>query len=219
MTEKQKFPTYKDHLNKTFLEELNYKIWSTKGARFLASRRLLLRNDWSNKAIAFLSAYLIILGLLSVYQISLANEDVVNPNILAFGSTAISILVLLYSQLEASQDYKMRAHHFHDCSLKLAPLYNEARIFKTLKIASDVEKEAFALKLANQYQEVLSHYENHSDIDYLMFRASEAYYFHFDRCKVYRIKVSYYFQTLFIYHSIIALPILVMIILVMRNKL
>ncbi|GAA3769609.1 hypothetical protein GCM10022423_23830 [Flavobacterium ginsengiterrae] len=29
--------TYKDYLNKTFLEELNYKIWSTKGSRFNAS--------------------------------------------------------------------------------------------------------------------------------------------------------------------------------------
>jgi hypothetical protein len=32
--------TYKDYLDKTFLEELNYKIWSTKGSRFNASTRL-----------------------------------------------------------------------------------------------------------------------------------------------------------------------------------
>ena len=55
-----KFPKQLDHLNKTFLEELNYKMWVTKGARFNASKRLALRDNWSNKAMGFLSSYLII---------------------------------------------------------------------------------------------------------------------------------------------------------------
>lgn len=38
MEEPKKKKTYLDYLDKTFLEELNYKIWSTKGARFHANK-------------------------------------------------------------------------------------------------------------------------------------------------------------------------------------
>ncbi len=114
MSDKKLFPTIKDHLNKTLLEELNYKIWSTRGARFNASKRLLAKDNLSNRAIAFLTAYLIIFGLLSVYQIS--NRQLFNEKIIAFGSTTVSILLLTFSQMDAAQDYKMRAHMYHDCA-------------------------------------------------------------------------------------------------------
>ena len=41
---------YKDYLDKTFLEELNYKIWTTKGSRFNANKRLLRVSKLSNLA-------------------------------------------------------------------------------------------------------------------------------------------------------------------------
>jgi len=44
-------PNHKDHLNKTFLEELGYKLWVTKGARLTptsvcASGHLYLVAHW-----------------------------------------------------------------------------------------------------------------------------------------------------------------------------
>lgn len=39
----------KKYLEKSFLEELNYKIWSTKGARFEADKRLTIISKMSNE--------------------------------------------------------------------------------------------------------------------------------------------------------------------------
>src|SRR5258706_12009614 len=98
--EENKWPNHKDHLNKTFLEELGHRLWNTKGIRFAASERLLTKNDLSNKAIGFLSAYLIIFGLLSVYQI--AGSKILDANVIAFSSTTLSILLLVFTQMEAA---------------------------------------------------------------------------------------------------------------------
>ena len=61
--------TYKDYLEKTFIEELNYKIWSTKGSRFTASTRLTQASRLSNLSINLLSVYLTAVALLGVYNI------------------------------------------------------------------------------------------------------------------------------------------------------
>jgi len=62
---KNKKPPY---LQKDFGVELNYKMWSTKGARFSASHRNRILNSLSSKTIGYLSAYLIIINLVSVYD-------------------------------------------------------------------------------------------------------------------------------------------------------
>ena len=37
----------KDYLNKSFLEELSYKLWSTKGSRFEANKRFIKKSNIS----------------------------------------------------------------------------------------------------------------------------------------------------------------------------
>ncbi len=129
-TTTNQFTGPKQYLEKSFLEELNYKIWSTKASRFNADKRLKKKAMFSNISLAFLSAYLIIASLISVYNINSANSE----NIINYIITALSILVLVVSQFENAQDYKLNARIFHDCGLELSVLYNELRIFKTLKI-------------------------------------------------------------------------------------
>ncbi len=204
MSEKKQFPTIKDHLNKTLLEELNYKIWSTRGARFNASKRLLAKDNLSNRAIAFLTAYLIIFGLLSVYQIS--NTQIFNEKIIAFGSTTVSILLLTFSQMEAAQDYKMRAHKYHDCALRISELYIKLRSFKTLETHTELEKKDFSDKLGSKYQKVLENYTNHETIDYKMFMVQNNDYFRMNNFKVAVIYGQYYWQTKFLYHLLIVIP-------------
>lgn len=72
--------SYRDYLNKTFLEELNYKIWTTKGCRFNASSRLLKTAKLSNLAINMISVYLTITGLLTVYNL---NSNIIDNNLLS----------------------------------------------------------------------------------------------------------------------------------------
>jgi hypothetical protein len=208
-TDKPKWPNHKDHLNKTFLEELGRQLWSTKGARFKANKRLLTKDNLSNKAMGFLSAYLIIIGLLSVYNLT-GNLNV-SENLLAFGTTTLSILQLTFSQMEAAQDYKIRAVDFHQCALKLAALHGELRRFKTMQKSTDEEKLKFATDLDKRYQDILEHYPNHDHIDYESMLENNKDYFGISKWRVMTIQAKYYIYTKFLYHVLILFPPLIFI--------
>ncbi len=201
----------KEYLTKTFLEELNHKLWSTKGSRFKANKRLLITNNLSVKALSFFSAYLIIFGLLSVYQIN--NESLVNENIVAFGSTACAILLLVFSQIESTQDYKLRAREYHTCALKIANIYNELRILKTYPTKlSDDENLNFIKDLNRQYQELLEAYPNHENIDFKTFKLDNKEYYELSGWYCLYIHAEYYYKTRFWYHlAIVAPPLLFLI--------
>ncbi|WP_394675343.1 SLATT domain-containing protein [uncultured Chryseobacterium sp.] len=168
------FTGVKSYLEKSFLEELNYKIWSTKGARFEADKRLKIVSRTSNISLSILSAYLIIAGLISVYNLkSNLNFDFINYIV-----TALSIILLVLSLHENAQDYKLRANNFHNCSLELSTLYDRLRIFKTLTHEPTLEeKKDFAINLSNEYFLILSKYENHISIDYKNFQLNHKEYF------------------------------------------
>jgi|SRR5690606_10256631 len=168
------FTGSKQYLEKSFLEELNYKIWSTKGARFEADKRLTIISKMSNISLSILSAYLIIAGLISVYNLhSSIKLDLIN-----YVVTALSIILLVLSQYENSQNYNLRAKDFHNCGLELANLYNRLRTFKTMnEKTSEFEKRNFTISLSEEYQRILSKYENHLSIDYLNFKISHTEYF------------------------------------------
>ncbi len=123
--------SHKDYLEKTFLEELNYKIWSTKGSRFNANKRVVQVSKLSNLCNSMLSVYLIAIGLLSVYNIY--NEKLYSENLIAYSITCLSILLLVFGQIENAKEYSSKAKEYHNCGLELSSLYNELRIFKTLK--------------------------------------------------------------------------------------
>jgi len=178
MSEKEEsksiFSGSKQYLEKSFLEELNYKIWSTKGARFEADKRLSIISKMSNISLSILSAYLIIAGLISVYNLhSSIKLDLIN-----YVVTALSIILLVLSQYENSQNYNLRAKDFHNCGLELATLYNKLRMFKTMnESSSEYEKRNFVNSLSEEYQRILSKYENHLSIDYSNFKISHTEYF------------------------------------------
>lgn len=203
MEEKKK--TYLDYLDKTFLEELNYKIWSTKGARFHANERLLKISKLSNLCTSLLSVYLIAIGLLSVYNIY--GTSFLNENVIAYSVTCLSILLLVFTQIENAKEYGKKAKEYHDCSLKLSRIYNELRVFKTLKVnPTDKDRESFARQLAEKYENILDRNANHNPIDYDMFRSTKREYHKLTHWKVAWIKVRFYFATFFIYHLLIGLP-------------
>lgn len=212
----EKFPQFKDHLNKTFLEELSYKFWSTKGTRFKASKKLLTKSDLSNKAIGFLSAYLIIFGLLSVYKIT--GDLIIGESLIAFGSTTLSILLLAFSQMEAAQDYKLRARSFHECALKISTLYDELRIFKTLEQNVEEEKIQFCRLLSKKYQDILEQYPNHDDIDYQIFQTGHQEYFQISRWKAFWTKLVYYRRVKLLYHLLIFAPPAIIFFIIYLNS-
>ncbi|CAC9975375.1 hypothetical protein FLAPXU55_03088 [Flavobacterium panici] len=200
----------KAYLEKSFLEELSYKIWSTKGTRFRASIRLTTISKMSNISISILSAYLIIAGLLAVYNIE--NDDN-NLKYINYYVTALSILQLVIAQFENSQDYKLKAKNFHDCSLELSKLYNKLRTFKTLNsTASEYSVLSFCQKLSEEYQEILNRYENHDDIDYDNFKVEKFDHFsELTKKDVKNIKYRYLWICYGAYSLIIIIPPLIIL--------
>lgn len=152
-----------DYLSKSFLEELNYKMWSTKGARFNCDKRLRVKGNASNVSLSIISAYLIIASLITVFNLQFG----ISQEVLNFTITGLSILVLVFTQFENAQKYDLIAKTHHDNGLKISELYNELRIFKTLvNDASDDDILSFSKDIVNRYESVLSTSGNHSRIDY-----------------------------------------------------
>lgn len=202
---------YLDYLDKTFLEELNYKVWSTKGSRFNASTRLTKIARWSNFSLTMLSVYLASVGLLSVYNINVST-DKLDENLIAYSITCLSILTLVLGQIENAKDYTMKAKEFHNCGLELSKIYNDLRIYKTLtENQTIVEKEKFAKKISDEYQRILEKHDNHQQIDNDKFKTTKAKYHEMNSWDVFVINIRYYIRTIFIYHLLIFLPPIIII--------
>ena len=212
----EKKKSHKDYLDKTFIEELNYKIWSTKGSRFNANKRLLKIADLSNLCTSMLSVYLIAVGLLSVYNIYSAEN--IDENLIAYSITCLSILLLVFGQIENAKDFSTKAKQFHNCGLELSSLYNDLRIFKTLTDKPNLkEKREFAEKISGKYERILERHENHHPIDHNMFKATKAEYHELNDWSVFKIKADYYLKTSLIYHVLIVLPPIIIIGLLIKN--
>ncbi|WP_062056482.1 SLATT domain-containing protein [Sediminicola sp. YIK13] len=213
----EKEKSYKDYLDKTFLEELNYKIWSTKGSRFNANKRLLKVADLSNLCLSMLSVYLIAVGLLSVYNIY--STDAIDENLIAYSITCLSIILLVFGQIENAKDFSTKAKQFHTCGLELSKIYNDLRIFKTLNEKPKLsDKKEFAETLSDKYERILERHENHQPIDHNMFRASKADYHELSKIGVFKIKTDYYIKTRLIYHVLIILPPIIIIGLLIKTN-
>lgn len=203
MDEKLGTTSGQQYLDKDFSTELNFNFWTTKGARFIASHRLKTINKLSLYSIGFLSTYLIILGLLSFFENG--NKLLFTTNYLPIISISISILILIFSQLEGSNNYRLRAEKFHDCALEIGNLYNKLRCLKT----STLEKEYINKQSENlsfEYNDILKKYENHKYIDYLMFQTTKKDYFKLKKIDIINIKLRYYLSTQFLYHTLIIIP-------------
>lgn len=208
--------SYRDYLNKTFLEELNYKIWTTKGSRFNASSRLERIGKLSNLTMNMISVYLTIAGLLSVYNI---NSNIIDDNLLAYLITSLSILALVFGQIESSKDYSLKSKAFHSCGLELSDIYNKLRIFKTMEEnPSSTRKTEFTQEISDLYQNVLSKYDNHSPIDNKIFKTKTAKYHELNFIKIFLYQSEYYFRSYFLYHFLIVCPAILLAILIIYRQ-
>lgn len=210
-----------DYLGKSFLEELNYKMWSTKGSRFNCDKRLRTKGNASNVSLAIISAYLIIASLITVFNLAIG----VNQEVLNFTITGLSILVLVFTQFENAQKYDLEAKMHHDSGLKISELYNELRIFKTLqKAPSDNDVLNFAKDIVGRYENVLSTSGNHSRIDYDRFLMTNIEYMkrtNPDKVKHLNkniIRIQYYWNVYGWYFLLIILPPAIFILLIIFTQ-
>jgi hypothetical protein len=209
-TENLKFPKHLDHLNKTFLEELNYKLWVTKGARFKADERLTKKDELSSISISFLTAYLIIFGLIGVYQSTTA--PFIATNIINFGTTAGSILILIFSQLESAKCYKLEAHKYLVCALEISALYDQIRMRKTLINENKNSDYEFCKDIDSKYNYLLNKYPNHKSVDYEMFMLEKCNFFPVSNFQKIWLPIKHYVKTSALYYGLIVIPPIYLII-------
>ena len=212
---------YRDYLNKTFLEELNYKIWTTKGCRFNASTQLVKTGKLSDLAINMISVYLTFAGLLTVYNINsnILYDNILDDNLLVYLITSISILALIFGQIECAKDYTLKTKEFHNCRLELSEIYNKLRIFKTLEENPTPERKTqFTEQISNSYQKVLEKYDNHLPVDNKVFKTKTANYHKLNFLKIIRYSLEHYFHSCLLYYFLIISPaIIIAILLIYRN--
>ncbi|WP_411825472.1 SLATT domain-containing protein [Luteolibacter sp. AS25] len=162
-----------DYLEENSWEkELNYKLWTTKGARFVAAKRLEKMDSHSKVALTFVTTYLIILSIVPAF---LQQFLTVPEALIGLLAAAFSILILVYSLIESSRDFKFRAHLMHECALNVAEQYNRLRQAK--------EQEDLAVRntaineITREYELILKSAENHDPLDFRVFQTQNTDYF------------------------------------------
>lgn len=187
-------------------EELYHKLWTTKGARFYAHKRLLRKSRLSHQTIGYLTAYVIIINLLGLFD--LGDKFVLSSTFISFVTTALSILILVFSQIESSFEYNLKAEKYHDCAKAIGRLYLELRDIMLSKKISEDEKETQYQLLAEKYVDIIERFDNHDNIDYQSFRAEFCKEFKITWSERVYISIKNYFLTVFIYHFLMFCPII-----------
>lgn len=189
----------------TPVEALDMQVWKTKGARFNASRRLILNHYWSAAAVAFLSVYSVVAGV-----VLLAGSNLqFNPTGVSIALIGVSIGILTLSLLESARSYQLRADRHHRCGMELNELYSEVRY------ASVRGDDSVVPELTRKYHGILQKYEdNHAPADYEMFLAQHSDNFKLPWCKVVRAEVNWYWRSAGPYLAGIAAPPAIFLLLV-----
>jgi VIT1/CCC1 family predicted Fe2+/Mn2+ transporter len=157
-----------------FMEELETKMWKTKGARYNAYRRLRNKHLWSARTISVLSIYAITVSLLQLFPDIVAPEK---QHIATVAAVSFAIFILVLSILEQSENYLLRAEHLHRCANEISKLYDELHLLVSGN--REIEKNELELRrISDAYHDTISRYdENHDWIDYLYFQAEHPHVF------------------------------------------
>ena len=148
------------------MKRLLDKIWTTKGSRFNAHRRLLGKHSASQFALAVLSICRDRCQRSNARSYASEIPDLLPA--MSAGTVVASVFILVQSLLESAKNYQLRAYQMLRCGEKLSEIYNVLSAERDLGI---VTQERY-LGAVEAYSEILADYsENHGDIDYLMFTA------------------------------------------------
>lgn len=172
------------------IENLEKKIWKTRGARFNAHRRMRLNNLYSTLSVTFLTVSIIAMNLCIFLPENQAKGTLVT--ILTIG---LSVFVLAISQVIATREYGLRAINFHKCGCELSALLDELNILKIRKTVSEDKLK----QLYEKYENILMKYDNnHSEIDVKRFKSQYPEY-PLSRLQKFSICFQWIFQVYLIY--------------------
>jgi hypothetical protein len=144
-------------------QRLLHAMQTVKAARFTAAERFERKHTLAMFAMSMVSLYFVGLSVWQAIYAPLLDEP--TNRLVTLVSIMSSIFTLVLALIEAMNDYKMKAHHMHECALAVNDLYHE---LKALPAPDGQRVQEFR----HQYNAVVRGCPlNHTRLDYLMARA------------------------------------------------
>lgn len=201
-----------NYLEQTFLDDLDYKIWSTKEIQFIAHQRLHKKSKNSRLCLRILFVYFLAIALLACH--SLVFDLMFNEKILLISIIYLSLVLVLFGQIENPKVHHAKAQEFYSCGVELANLHNVLIIFKSLiENQSVAQKTEFTEKIALSYQRIVDLHHSHEPIDMELYKCKTPADSGITWYEVQKIKLNYYLKTAFLYHALIVVPPVLLFIL------
>jgi len=187
---------------KEFADELDKRMWKTKGSRYNKYRRYKRKHQLSLSTISILTLYVFIITLADYYPVIKLSES--QKELIPFLSIILSISILILSLLEASKNYQIKSERLYNCANEITNLYIELR----QSICSEPQKQDEMLsEITKRYKTILEKYaENHDPIDYEMFQAEHSKHFSVGRIKKSSIFLKAIILSYWLYLILICLP-------------
>ena len=156
----------------TYAERYRKKVWSSRGARFVANRRLHRKNHASQLVLSFFSLMVIAAG---VGLLILPSEQKILANLVSVVSIDASVFILVLSNLEFAKNYAVQADRMLKGAQALSPLLDEIEKTITCKAITQEVMDSYI----RQYNQIISEFEaNHEEIDYQYFQTQNPKQFH-----------------------------------------
>lgn len=196
-----------------FGQELDRKMWITKGARFNAHQRLMSQHTWSIFTISYLAILVIIITLIQyIPAISLTAQQ---KDVTLISAIALALFILILSLLEASKSHQMKAMELHNCARDVSTLYNKLRqILLNPGDQDGVGVSKQLTEIASKYDEIMNRCQgNHDVIDYDILRLQHKEDFHLGLFQCTRIRIES-IKTFIPYLALILIPPIAIIILI-----
>ena len=192
-----------DHMY-TYAERYRQKIWSCRGARFVASRRLYSKNYASQLVLSFFSLMVIATG---IALLVLPSDYKTLAKFFSVLSIDASVFILVLSNLEFAKNYAVHADRMFKGAQALSPLHDE--IEKSIYCKTLTQDNI--VSYIKEYNKILNEFEvNHEEIDYLYFQATNPDHFHLTKGKrlYLKIRLFSYIWSLYIF-CIVVPPVLI----------
>jgi hypothetical protein len=140
--------------------DLRDRVDRTRFIRLTAARRFARQQRMSQWTVAWLSVALIVLALWPALDLPMRFSFLLVHAVEILFAT----LILTYSLLLNLDNYAIRSDRLHSCAVELGRL---ARKVETYLDSTDPKEY---LALSNEYYDILSKYENHENVDFLLSR-------------------------------------------------
>ena len=180
------------------------KVWTTRGARLEAARRLDRAGRASRRVVTAIS--LVLLALTVVLFAPGAVFDAADRNLVELVAVIGSVSLLVVSSLESGKAYELRSDRHHRAALALIRLYD------TQKASGTPDAQL----LVKEYLTILEQYpDNHEPMDYLMFAACNPKDFEMEWGARAQAKVVWHFasQAPWLAAGMVAVPFVILVVI------